>query len=695
VDVASLLDWSGPREIPTRNGRKLLRTGRPGEPFWRAWRAAKEEMKALGVRVRKDEATGVFTASWWQDAPVEPSSVGGGREYEREDGDPEVQAAVRAGGGRSGGGPACQDPPQDALCGPGASRSAVPPPGAAEPAAACPGAGGAPGQAAAEEWASLPMVKQPVWQVPVPQGVIVPSSEQEAIFAWAKMEATAPKGGRCSLVVRARAGCGKTWTAKRMFGMAPERDMLYVIFAKRNQLEAKAKIDDNRVDVLTFNALGYRFVRQVWPEARPDDEVENDRVLAVVGEVAVAVRGAVKRLVGFAKNTTINPTVDELMDIADERMVECPEFEEEECGGWTARKLVEAAMKVLEASKVRDPQNRISFNDQLWLPMVMGWAHPMYDLVVVDECQDMNIPQLLMARKALRQGGRMCVIGDDFQAIFWFRGAASDGIDMMKRDLDAAELGLTVTRRCPKSVVRLAQRIVHDYQAAPDAPEGVVETVRESSIVATARPGDAILSRINAPLMSLCLQLLRRGTPARIEGKDIGKQLLGVIDRIKARSVPDFMGKLRAWADRQLRRFAKSKHFKQKADSIADTVEMLEAMAEGAANMAEISSRADRLFGDSSKDNRPAVVLSSVHRAKGLEWDKVYLLHRTFNRRTSFGGKPIDPQQAREEKNIYYVALTRAKRHLVLAEDGGGGVSRGEFGRMLDGTHGGKCEERN
>jgi superfamily I DNA/RNA helicase len=479
------------------------------------------------------------------------------------------------------------------------------------------------------------------------------SDEQNNIFNWFK-------SGRGHLVVQARAGTGKTSTIIEAFGHAPEDKICYCVFNKKNQLEAQGKVTDGRVEVKTLHALGYAFIRNIWKGVSPDSFVERDRIADAAKPLFLPneVITQVAKLVSFAKNLTINPTLEDLVNIALDRGIDAGEEAElPENGLFNTEALAKLALKALEAAKVRDKQNRISFDDMVWLPVAMGWVKAWYDLVVVDECQDMNLPQLEMATKACKRGGRICVVGDDRQAIYGFRGAASDGMGLMKSKLNAASLSLTTTYRCPKSVVALAKEIVPDYVAAPSAPRGIVDHGSVDSCM-TARPGDAILSRVNAPLMPLCLAFLRQGIPARIEGRDIGKQLAAIVKKFKARSVPDCLLRLKAWESRQIKRLTAAGKEAQ-IEGIKDQAATIIAVAEGASNVNEIHERLERLFQDSDKQRRPAVVLSSVHKAKGLEWDHVYALADTF-RNVDQGG---------EESNIYYVAITRTKKHLSLLSD--------------------------
>jgi len=480
---------------------------------------------------------------------------------------------------------------------------------------------------------TLPQTSSRVW-----------SEEQELIFTYFAT-------GTGHRVVKARAGTGKTTTIEEAFKRATEARKLYAVFNKKNQIEAERKITDPSVEIKTLHSLGFSYILAVWAGVKPDNSVEADRILTVCPNIPEEVAGLVERIVGFAKNTLLNPTVAQLIDLADAKGI----FSSMESEGWTVARLAEISMQALELAKERDELGRISFNDMVWLPVVKNWVFPRFDLVVVDEAQDMNLPQLEMAIRACEKTGRICIVGDDRQAIYGFRGAAEDGMRMMQDRLGASVLGLTTTYRCPKAVVAIASEIVEDYHAAPTAPEGTVDEIEGNLLLENAKIGDAILSRLNAPLMSTCLNLLRNGTPARIEGRDIGAQLVGMVQKLRAKSVPDFFRKLENWGNKQRARLSVGKNAEAKVALINDQVETLQAVAEGARNVAEIEAKIYSLFQDSDSNSKPAVVLSSVHKAKGLEWNRVFVLSQTFKK-----------DRGIEEANIYYVAVTRAKKHLTF-----------------------------
>ena len=468
------------------------------------------------------------------------------------------------------------------------------------------------------------------------------STEQTAIFDWFK-------SGTGNLVIKARAGTGKTTTLKAAFEHAPEKRMAYFVFNRRNADEAKQKITDPRIDIKTLHSLGFSFVKNLWRNARADDEVEADR-LDMVAKGSLndfwEARGTILKLVSFAKNAFVNPSYDDVKNLADERDIYFN-------GGFTGDG-IQLCLDVLEESKKQDSKNRISFNDMVWLPCALNLVRPIYDLVSVDETQDMSVPQLEMVRLSSR--GRVAVVGDDRQCIYSFRGCHSDGMAMMKEVLNATELKLTTSYRCSRAVIKHAQNIVPDINAHDNAIEGEVSNVKNCD---DAKAGDFILSRLNAPLMPLALNLLRQKIPARIEGRDIGKQLLTMVKSQKAKSVPHFFEKINSWFEKQVARIGKVKGSEKKIEASQDIKDTLCALAENCSSIQEVEQRIYSLFQDTDKNSKPAVILSTVHKAKGLESERVFMLMATFKGRA---GNEV------EESNLKYVAITRSRNQLYLVQ---------------------------
>lgn len=488
------------------------------------------------------------------------------------------------------------------------------------------------------------------------------SPQQLDIFRWFE-------SGAGHLVVRARAGTGKTTTILEGIEHAPEPQILLAAFNKRIAEELQAKLRNPRAEACTLHGAGFRIVRRFWERTQIAQGHERANGLAkqAVGDQAPdAILSLVAKLCTLGREMAPFATSGkDLEDIALAHDCEPdPEWEED---GWDLEGVSGAAFKAMQLAKQR-PAGGIDFSDMLYLPLANGWVRARYDLVVIDEAQDMNAAQIALARRLSK--GRVVVVGDDRQGIYGFRGADSGALDRLKAELSAQELGLTTTYRCGKSIVALAAQWVPDYAAAPTNPDGLVRSLPREGIFGDARMGDAVLSRTNAELISLCLRCLKNGVAARIEGKDVAEGLRALVKKLStgkaANSVPMFLERLRSWQERETARASKMApdRAEAKVEQICDKAEALANLCDGIASIAELRTRIDRIFDDIQGGR--CVLFSSVHKAKGLEWDRVYVLRYTLRDRPQ-GDKPV----RQEELNIAYVAVTRAKGELVMVDQGG------------------------
>ena len=303
-------------------------------------------------------------------------------------------------------------------------------------------------------------------------------------------------------------------------------------------------------------------------------------------------------------------------------------------------------------ARAQEDRGTVDFDDQLWFPDRFGFRPWQHDLVIVDEAQDMNASQLALARGSVRPGGRLVAVGDDRQAIYGWRGADSDFLDRMVDELGAATLPLPRTYRCGLAIVEEAREIVPDYEAAAGNPPGLVRETKAVDLAVEVEPGDFVLSRVNAPLLPLCLEMLRRSIPATIQGRDIMGQLMGMVDRSGCEDTKCLMAWVGQYEHEEVIKLRKLDAEDDVIDTLRDRCECLRVLAAEHETCAELLEHLEELFTDRDDDSK--VTLSSVHRAKGLERDRAFLLMDTFRS----GG---------QEDNIRYVAITRARTELVYA----------------------------
>jgi len=254
------------------------------------------------------------------------------------------------------------------------------------------------------------------------------------------------------------------------------------------------------------------------------------------------------------------------------------------------------------------------------------------------------------------------VVGDDRQAIYGFTGADAAALDNLISSLRATVLPLTVTWRCPKAVVRLAQSIVPDIMAAPEAPEGLVEYLTE--LPATILPTDAILCRNTAPLIEIAYLLIRAGTPCKVEGRAIGDGLKQLANRWKVKSIDALLNRLDAYQEREVQK-AMAKDQEQKAEQVIDKCETIRVIcraciSKGQTTVRDVVAFIDGLFSD---DVKGVTTLATYHRSKGREWQRVMLV-RHNELCPSRAAK--QQWQLDQEQNLAYVAFTRAQHTLAF-----------------------------
>lgn len=499
-----------------------------------------------------------------------------------------------------------------------------------------------------------------------------PSPEQRTFLDWIVY-------GNGSGVLEAVAGAGKTTTL--MEGVKLMRGSAFIgAYNNKMAKELKARLAKMAEDGVqglenkkagTFHSAGYNALRR----ANKDVEIDDKKVRGLAERMAIPATvqedkdflSCVCKLVGLAKQTgfycrDLVPNVqrrywEELVyrhDVADGLPEEI-----------TTDDLCDFAERVLlRSNEIKDV---IDFDDMVYLPLLRGLRMFQNDWVLIDEAQDTNAVRRALAAKMLRPGGRLIAVGDQHQAIFGFTGADNESLRIIKERFNAKTMRLSVSWRCPQLVVSVAREYVDHIVAAPSAALGTKLGMSYTNMVGSVLPGDAVLCRFNAPLVELCFRLIREGKPAKIEGRSIGEGLVALVSRWKVKTLDALEKKLEKWVDNELAKIDRSpKPDERKKEAVKDkhaTVLVLveRAREKGITTVAELKEMVLEMFADVGAD-KELVVLSSVHRSKGLEWPRVFVLGR---------GDIMPPRremqewQREQEINLCYVAVTRAQEVLI------------------------------
>jgi superfamily I DNA/RNA helicase len=494
----------------------------------------------------------------------------------------------------------------------------------------------------------------------------LPSADQQRIFNFIQ-------NGRGSAVVIAVAGSGKTTTivhAARL--LDPRRSATFVAFNKTIAAELQQRLPKH-VQAKTLNGMGF----SAWVRGRNGLRVDANKLKSIVEEMVPELewnlyRATLPKLIALAKSVGIVPqevvvqkgaisltpdTDAAWLDIISHHDIQLED-------GADYRRLLDYARKVLIRS-IEVADTFIDFDDQLYMPVIMRSSFWQNDFLFVDEAQDVNMIQRAMLKRALRPGGRLIAVGDPAQAIYGFRGADSDAIENIKREFGAVELPLSVSYRCAQEVVRAAQQYAPHIQASPTAPLGRVDHMEEEPWKASLlKPTDGLVCRNSAPLVKLAFRLLRDRMPCRVLGRDIGNGLVSLIKKMKAKNVSALEEKLSNYFERELAKYL-AKGEEQLAAALEDKITtikvVIEELGEGAGErtIPNLIKRIEDLFSD---DTKGILTLCTIHKAKGLEWDRVFILD-WFLQPSKYARQEW---QIRQEANLQYVAITRAKTEIYF-----------------------------
>lgn len=448
-------------------------------------------------------------------------------------------------------------------------------------------------------------------------------------------------------VVIARAGTGKTSTIVEGFRYLPKgKKTLMVAFNKAIADELKQRAP-SYVETLTLHSLGFRAIKQSFGNVVLENDKSRIIVSSIIGEDydLWELNQSICKCVSLCKGFLFD-TPKGVDDLIDRFGIEIFDLSREV--------FIDHVLKTL--AKAKSQKLVIDFDDMIWFPFVYRLNVGKFDVVFVDEAQDLNSAQMAMVMSAVKPTGRIIAVGDPAQSIYQFRGADSEAMPNFINKLKAKTLPLSITYRCPKKVVKLAQETVPDIESHANAPEGLVEHLDVNDLIKTVKPGDFILSRTNAPLIKYCLQLLRSGIPANIQGRDIGANLLYFIKKSKAKTINAFITYVNDWKDQEIKRLLSEK---KSTEVCMDKAECLLNLCEGTLTIKDLKETIEKLFNDVADNAK--VILSTTHKAKGLERDRVFVLFNTY-RHTGAGG---------EEDNLFYVAITRSKSELYLVAKAG------------------------
>lgn len=488
-----------------------------------------------------------------------------------------------------------------------------------------------------------------------------------------------------NMIINASAGSGKTSTIINCMNIIPpDKKVLFIAFNKSTVENIRNHIGDRKnTRISTFHSLGKAIYAENYGKLR-DGQVSEFKYRNYIKANVDQLSSSVSRMNKNERSQFISSVTDlsyycrcylafslkEIAAIADKYSI-VPLSDE-----------FDVVNKVLKWGK--NNVKTIDYEDMIWLPNVLNYNTKWYryDWILIDEAQDTSVAEQKLVEKCYGRGVRICAVGDRMQTINTWAGSDNIAIDNFKKLPNTREFSLPISYRCPKKIVSLAKRYSSNIEAAENAIEG---EINYNILKGTPTSGDMVLCRISSPLVELHLYYMRINKKSFLIGSDkIREQYLSYIEATDAKEIGSYDkndGGLISCLYKELLERVKNVREKYGLDaedamvhdsviSFYDTIEAIKAIGEGLDTVDQLKEKINIIFGG---DNKDAVLLSTVHKAKGMEADNVYILYPSL-----MPWVVARKQWEKEaENNLIYVAVTRAKKTLnYIAEEGKRGKDR-------------------
>jgi superfamily I DNA/RNA helicase len=479
------------------------------------------------------------------------------------------------------------------------------------------------------------------------------SKYQESIFSFVK-------DSLGHGIVYATAGSGKTFTLIETMKLVQGK-VMFLAFNKSIALELASKAPAH-VECSTLHSAGLKVLTSAFGKVKVEfkktelimDKYQPLQVLQSYSwnekSRVFEDRKQVKALVTLVKNSLVDYTdLKAVGDIADHFGVEFDSYNLPH-----VKYVVEKSISMT---------NVIDFDDMIWLPVVKKLEiKNVYDWLLIDESQDLNRSQIELVLSLVKKpNGRIIAVGDPKQSIYGFRGADSKAMERIQDALKATELPLSVCYRCPSSHLDMAREIVPQIENRDDAPIGILETISDKEFINSVcqENNPLILSRTNAIAVGNALKMIGKGFRATVNGRDFGKLISDIVKKMKPNTIEELFSKVNSWRNNEYEKLDKRQASASAYDVVDDKANCIYAIANNCKTISEFTNALDNLFSD---DNKNGFVFSTIHRAKGLENNTVYV----FTEKLPLIRKGQKDWEIEQELNLKYVALTRSKNKMVL-----------------------------
>ena len=496
----------------------------------------------------------------------------------------------------------------------------------------------------------------------------IPSPYQERIF-------DNIVHGTSNMVINAVAGSGKSTTIVNALKLIPDdMNVLFIAFNKDIVETLKQKVGEKaNVHITTYHSLGYSIIIEKLKNKPELDEYKYQPRIRTICNNFIENNGI---SMGFSRRVMYTRNVEKLVDYA--RFNLCQNVKEIEriADKYNIEPLLnecELTVQVLEWGKTH--LDTIDYTDMVWLPYELDFKtmKHKYNWIFVDEAQDSSPIQQELFKKCFKRGARFCAVGDSSQCINAWAGADIEAFNKFLKMPNTKQYELPISYRCPVNVINEAKKFVPNIQAKDGALLGEIKYDVDPY---SPKTGDMVLCRNTYPLVKLYMDYLRINKKSYIRGKDIGDGLIEVIKTYRGvdllldksllgnglfRNLYEELFKRVEMLVERTAMTEEEAYLSAPIMEFYDTILSLETLSDNLVYTDDLISKIKTIFNDGGE----GVCLSTIHKAKGLEADNVFILSKSLM-------PSIYAHQEWErisEDNLEYVAITRAKKTLQYIDE--------------------------
>lgn len=489
------------------------------------------------------------------------------------------------------------------------------------------------------------------------------SEEQENIFKYAQT-------GVNNIIVQAVAGAGKTTTlvecVNRILQHDPNKQIMLLAHNKstKDTLLERIGKDKPNVRVYTLHGLSWRMFSEHFG-FKP--EINDDKYRNYINKNIDKIGSELYRNLSSPKKMAYKSNLFNLVDKARHNLKQNErEIRRMAINKYGITLIADECHIVSNILKWgRENIKEVDFQDLLYFPHEFGYFTKRYlnDIIMLDEAQDASLAQQDVVSRCFKRNTRLLAFGDKDQTINSWCGSDTEAFehleDTTRFNKPSSKFPLTTNYRCGKKIIEYAKQFTdNNIRPQENAHDGVVNfNVKISEV----KDGDMVLCRNTAPLMDVYRKMVAEGKKVFFRGEGLGASLKESVDCCSGDSIEDMIASMKT------RLIAYWEFVSKEQDlslgetstlpyiiSLFDTIKTMESLPPHIDNRDKLYQFINEVF---SNEGNEGIQLSTIHRAKGLESDNVFIICPSL---IPSKLSQMDWQKE-EERHLLYVMCTRPK----------------------------------